>query len=122
MIDFVDRQPTQAGRRKIIFEDGDIKYATVEMADDPTVEGTPLNRKAMMAIQGFQFSNTVFDEASGTITEINELGERSVTTFNADESIDELFTNVDNVSIRQRTTFNSDGSVTTNLINLEMEV
>lgn len=54
MKDFTDRQPTQAGRRKITYADGNSEYVTVEMADEPTREGTPLNRDTFMEIQGYE--------------------------------------------------------------------
>lgn len=40
---FIDRLPTRPGRVKITLEDGSSYFATMERADDPTVEGTPLN-------------------------------------------------------------------------------
>ena len=36
-----DRQPTRPGRVKIIPENGEAYYATMEMADEPTEAGTP---------------------------------------------------------------------------------
>lgn len=39
-----DRQPTKPNRIKITFDDGTIKYGYMERADEPTVEGTPLNK------------------------------------------------------------------------------
>ena len=45
-----DRVPTMANRKKITFEDETLgtKYATVEYADEPTEQGTPLNRANML--------------------------------------------------------------------------
>ena len=37
MKDFLDRIPTQVGRRKITHADGTSEYVTVEMADEPSV-------------------------------------------------------------------------------------
>lgn len=110
MKDFLDRQPTQAGRRKITYEDGTSEYVTVEMADKPTVEGTPLNREVFMALQGFETTDTVFND-DGSITETNTLEETLVTTFNDDGSITETFTNIDGLAITKTTTFNEDGSI-----------
>lgn len=110
MKDFLDRQPTQAGRRKLTYEDGTSEFVTVELADEPTREGTPLNREAMMALQGFQETKTVFND-DGSITETNEKGETLVTVFNADGSITKTFTNVDGVTIALKTVFNADGSI-----------
>ena len=40
---FTDRKPTRPNRYKITQEDGSTAYVTLERADEPTVEGTPLN-------------------------------------------------------------------------------
>lgn len=120
MKDFTDRQPTQAGRRKITYADGSSEYVTVEMADEPTRDGTPLNREAFMALQGFEKNTTVFN-ADGSITETNALGEEMKTVFNADGTIDEIFTNRDGLKIGKRTTFRSDGSISETLIDFATE-
>lgn len=117
MKDFTDRQPTQAGRRKITYADGSSEFVTVEMADEPTREGTPLNREAFMALQGFQENTTVFN-TDGSITETNEKGETTVTVFNADGSITETFTNAEGVKISKKTSFLSDGSIKEELIDV----
>ena len=120
MKDFLDRQPTKAGRRKLTFDDGEVKYATVEMADEPKETGTSLNRNAFMEIQGFAYNHTVFNE-DGSIVEYNEKGEPLLTQFNEDGTIDETFTNVVGLSIKQRTAFNEDGTITTTPVELETE-
>lgn len=78
---------------------------------DKTTEqsGTPINRSNLMAIQGFEAKNTVFN-SDGSITETNANGETKTTTFNADGSITETF--VGEKTITKTTTFNSDGSIT----------
>ena len=43
-VDVIDRVPTQPGRVKITHADGSSEYVTIERADAPTVEGTPINR------------------------------------------------------------------------------
>lgn len=121
MMDFIDRVPTKAGRRKLTFDDGETKYATVEMADEALVDGTPLNREVFMALQGFCATDTVFNE-DGSITEINVLGETMVTTFNEDGSIEEVFTNANGLKIGKKTSFNEDGSISETLMEFEMEV
>ena len=68
MYNFTDRQPTLPNRRKITPEGGEPFYATVEMADEPTVAGTPVTRAGLMAIQGMENSTTVFN-SDGSITE-----------------------------------------------------
>ena len=42
-----DRQPTKPNRIKITFDDGSVKYGYMERADEPTVEGTPLNKSTL---------------------------------------------------------------------------
>lgn len=120
MKDFKDRQPTKAGRRKLTFDDGTSKFATVEMADEPTAEGTALNREAFMALQGFAENTTIFN-ADGSITETNALGEEMKTVFNADGTIDEIFTNRDGSKIGKRTIFRSDGSIAETMIDFATE-
>ena len=44
MIDVKDRVPTKPGRTKITLEDGTVLYATIERADEPVEEGTPINK------------------------------------------------------------------------------
>lgn len=66
--------------------------------------GTPINRKAMMAIQGFVGSETVIN-ADGSITETNADGEVKTTFFNPDGSITETF--VGEKEITKTTTFDS---------------
>lgn len=110
MKDFLDRIPTQAGRRKITHADGTSEYVTVEMADNPTVVGTPLNREAFMALQGFETKATVFN-ADGSITETNANGEKKVTTFLPNGNIQETFTGASGLSVTKTTIFKSDGSI-----------
>lgn len=46
-----DRVPTpgKEGRVKLTFDDGAIQYAKVEMADEPTQDGTPLNKATLLS-------------------------------------------------------------------------
>ena len=80
MKDFTDRIPLNPGRRKITHENGTSEYVTVEMADNPTVIGTPLNREAFMALQGFEAFHVTFND-DGSITETNALNEPLDTVF-----------------------------------------
>lgn len=50
-IEFVDRVPTYPGRIKFTKEDGTVIYGVWERADNPTVEGTPLNAANLNALQ-----------------------------------------------------------------------
>lgn len=45
-----DRVPTQPGRVKVTHTDGSIEYVTIERADNPTQEGTPLNKATLFTI------------------------------------------------------------------------
>lgn len=71
--------------------------------------GTPLNRKNMMALQGF-FENTLTFNEDGTITEVNGDGSVLTTTFNEDGTITERFEG--EKIITKTTIFNTDGSIT----------
>ena len=44
-LEFSDRVPQKPGRVKITPENGAAYYATMERADEPLIEGTPLNAK-----------------------------------------------------------------------------
>lgn len=75
---------------------------------DGEVEGTPVNRKNLMAMQGFESVKTTF--GSGTITETNEQGEKMVTSFGGGNIV-EYFTGANGITITKTTTFNADGSI-----------
>lgn len=77
---------------------------------DKTTEqsGTPLNRKNLMAIQGFEEKTTVFN-SDGSITETFSDGSTKTTVFNSDGSLTETFTG--EKTIVKITSFNPDGSV-----------
>lgn len=51
VVDIKDRVPTYPNRKKITYEDGTVQYATVEYADEPIEEGTPVNRALLMPMQ-----------------------------------------------------------------------
>lgn len=44
---FIDRKPTRPNRYKITPEGGTPYYVTLERADEPTVEGTPINAASL---------------------------------------------------------------------------
>lgn len=77
---------------------------------DKTAEqsGTPLNRKNLMAIQGFIAQTTIFNN-DGSITETNSDGQSKTIIFNSDGSITEKFTGTK--TITKTTKFNLDGSI-----------
>lgn len=105
--DFIDR--VYSGKKIIKHEDGTTETVTIEDAETATVEGTPINRENLMAMQGFIANNIVFN-SDGSITETNGKGEALTIFFNADGSITETF--VGEKTITKTTTFNSDGSIT----------
>jgi hypothetical protein len=70
--------------------------------------GTPLNRKNMMSLQGFEAVKTTFN-ADGSITEENELGQEKTTVFNTDGTIVETF--VGEKTITKITRFVEEGMV-----------
>ena len=51
MIDVKDRVPTYPGRVKLIRADGTSEYVTLERADAPTQEGTPINKVLFDSIE-----------------------------------------------------------------------
>lgn len=55
-----------------------------------TQNGTPINREALMSIQGFQGKTIVFN-ADGSITETNADGHTLTTVFNNDGTVTETF-------------------------------
>ena len=72
-------------------------------------DGTPINREAMMAVQGFEAKTTVFN-ADGSIVETNSNGETKTTTFSDDGSI--VITFSGEKTITKTIVFNSDGRIT----------
>ena len=71
MINVVDRVSTYPGRVKITKSDGTSEYVTWERADQPTVEGTPINKALFDSIKadiGLSGDTTVFVSKSGSDT------------------------------------------------------
>lgn len=77
---------------------------------DKTVgqSGTKINRKNMLAIQGFLNNTTVF-QGDNRIIETNSDGETLTTIFNSDGTITEIF--VGEKTITKTTSFLADGSI-----------
>ena len=79
-----------------------------EFIDKSSVEtGTPINRDVMMALQGFDNTNTVFGPTS--ITQANGKGETLRVDFNPDGTITETFTG--KKTITKKISFATDGSI-----------
>lgn len=76
VIDFIDR--VSSGKKIIKYENGTTETVTIENAEDATVEGTPINRETLMAIQGFIASEMV-SNPDGSITQTNSRGEKLIT-------------------------------------------
>jgi len=79
MIQVVDRVPTYPNRVKITKSNGTSEYVTWERADEPTVEGTPINKAlfdSIAADQGLASAKTVYVSSSGS----NTLGDGSSTS------------------------------------------
>lgn len=91
MIDFIDR--VSSGKKIIKYENGTTETVTIENAEDATVEGTPINRENMMAIQGYQAETVVF--GGNSITKTNADGvetivfqdDKIIKTFAGDKTI-----------------------------------
>ena len=123
MKDFLDRQPTKAGRRKLTYEDGTTEYVTVTMADEPTEEGTPLNRASFLAMQGVDNNTTSISKANGitTITNTNAEGEKTVTTISKSNGVTTIigvFTNKNGATVTATTTISKSNGIT----NIKKEV
>ena len=71
-------------------------------------EGTPLNRKNLMAVQGFAEATININE-DGSIVETSPEGYTLTTTFNVDGSITDVL--VGEKTITKTTTFEADGSI-----------
>ena len=111
MQEFIDRISGEgySGRKNITHEDGSSEFVFMENADEPVETGTPINRAALMAIQGFQAKTTTFND-DGSITETNSDWHTLTTTFNDDGSITETF--VGEKTITKTTSFGDDGNIT----------
>ena len=70
MKDFIDRISGKPNRYKMTKEtDGTSEYVTMQLEDEPSKAGTPLNREAFMAVQGFRAADTTISK-SGNVTTI----------------------------------------------------
>lgn len=69
MINVVDREPTYPGRVRLEKEDGSVEFVTLKRADEPTVEGTPINKALFDSIQndiGLPLDITVYVSKAGS--------------------------------------------------------
>lgn len=109
VVNVIDRVPQNAGRVKMIPVAGQANTYDMVRADNPSKEGTPINRVLLMAMQGFVASSTVFN-SDGSVTETGATGTK-VTTFNG-STIVETFTGTDGSVIKKTTTQDSNGNIT----------
>lgn len=119
MKDFRDRVPTKPNRYRIIPEDGGIEsYVTIERADGPIVEGTPLNREALLNVQGYRSASTsinksgnvttvtiTYPDKSSQVIKITEASSTRTTVLNT-------FTSVDGLQTIKQIIITSSGSTT----------
>ena len=87
LVDVVDRIPTQPNRKKIVAADSTVSYATITYADEPTEQGTPINR-------------TIFANINNYVRNENacEIGRLSMTTNPADISDQWLYCNGEDIN------------------------
>ena len=112
MRDFVDRVAGQPNRYKITPEGGGEPYfVTIERADIPSIEGTVINRNALMALQGFAAGTTSFP--SGMVAKkVMDNGDTLEVYAEEGGSILKVFTGKESgQQIRQRISFNADGTI-----------
>lgn len=89
----LDRVPTKPGRTKMTHDDGTVECVTLERADEPTQEGTPLNKSTLLSDEtaaqyGLSGSNAIPDKAFKKLTPY-EVGD-IILTSRADVSDDWL--------------------------------
>lgn len=110
IIDVIDRAPANAGRVILAPVSGQDNTYDMMRADNPSIEGTPINRDLFMQLQGFVAGTTVFN-SDGSITETGPSGTK-VTVFGTN-NVTETFTGNSGKVVVMTTNFNSDGSITT---------
>ena len=103
MIECIDRIPTYKNRKKITYEDGTSETVTIENADEPIVDGTPINRENLMAMQGYHKETVIFGD---TIIKTNENNETETITFKGSQIIKQF---VGEKTITQTITFTKNG-------------
>ena len=110
IIDVIDRAPANAGRVILAPVSGQENTYDMMRADNPSIEGTPINRDLFMQLQGFVAGTTVFN-SDGSITETGPSGTK-VTVFSTNK-VTETFTGKSGKVVVMTTTFNTDGSIST---------
>ena len=108
LIDFTDHIAGEGkqGRYKLTKEEGSSENITLELNDDATTPGTPINRQNLMAIQGFQAQSMTVND-TGQFVVKNSSNQTLTITLNSDGSITEKF--VGDKTITKTTTFGING-------------
>lgn len=109
MINFTDRVPVKLNRRQITYDDGSSVYAVITNADEAVTEGTLINRKNLMAVQGFEASSAAFVNDRDIKYVYYSDSSALEVTFEADKII-ETFTGKDGKVITKTISFNFDGT------------
>lgn len=111
MIRITDRIPGVVGKYELTHEDGSVEIVVLKRADEPLVEGTPINKAVLDNISGFNNETTTFNE-DGSITVEDIAGNIKNTVFNEDGSITEKFYDIGGEQYHEiQTVFNEDGSI-----------
>ena len=81
-MEFKDRVANKPNRVKLTYEDsGASSYATVELADEPIENGTPLNKATFDAMQNEL--NAYVDETQNELKELNAYVDETQNKLNA---------------------------------------
>lgn len=119
MKDFIDRIAGKPNRYKMTKEaDGSSEYVTMQLDDEPSKAGTPLNREAFMAVQGFRAADTSISKSGNTTTIVASFGDggKSETSITKESSgntvITELYTGSSGEAIKKTTTISKSGTIT----------
>lgn len=103
MNEFLDRVQLDANKIKLTPVDNEPNTYTMEKVGEVIVEGTPINRENMMALQGYQYENVTF---GNTIIKTNDKGETETITFGDNQITKKI---VGKKTITQTITFSQNG-------------
>lgn len=118
MENFINRVPTFPNKKKIVFSDGRTEFAEITNADEPTKDGTRLNKLSLNKMQDLVDYEISFGETDITQTYFDK--SKSVTTFGDDGSIIESYYDSGNeLSLVKTTSFDDDGNIIVEVITYE---
>ncbi len=119
MLNFIDRIPTFPNRKKITKQDGTIEYATIEYADEPTKNGTIINKYSMNKIQDLTNYNIKFYN-DGRIEKIFIDNSKVITSFPENGNIlQEYFDENSQKSLQKTIIFESDGTIRSEVVTFD---